>query len=75
MTGESVTDRQRTQSSEAGENRSIGSRLIPDVIRGRLIAKVAVAILVILLLTAGISAYYYFGISDQFEGQVDGQVE
>ena len=75
MTDEAPATHQTGQSSEPTPGRSIGSKVVPDAIRGRLIAKVVVAVFAILLLTAAISTFFYFGISDQLSGQVDDQVE
>ncbi|RQG91403.1 HAMP domain-containing protein [Natrarchaeobius halalkaliphilus] len=61
--------------AETNGNPSIASRLVPDILRRRLITKVLVAVCAILLLTAAISTVFYFGISDQLEGQVDDQAE
>ncbi|RQG99973.1 methyl-accepting chemotaxis protein [Natrarchaeobius oligotrophus] len=69
------TREESERSGESSGNRSIGSYLVPGVIRRRLIAKTLVAIVAILLLTAAISVFFYVGISDQLEGQVDDQVE
>ncbi|MCW8172826.1 hypothetical protein D8S78_13645 [Natrialba swarupiae] len=51
------------------------AHLVPGVIRRRLIAKTLIAIVAILLLTAAISTFFYLGISDELDGQVDNQVE
>ncbi|MEY7848267.1 methyl-accepting chemotaxis protein [Natrarchaeobius sp. A-rgal3] len=75
MSDNSQTTDDSNQSAGTSGGRSVGSLLVPGVIRRRLIAKTLVAIFAILLLTAAISTFFYFGISDELDGQVDNQVE
>ncbi|WP_200840411.1 methyl-accepting chemotaxis protein [Natrialba sp. INN-245] len=75
MSDNSQTTGDSNQSTGKSSGRSIGSLLVPGVIRRRLIAKTLIAIVAILLLTAAISTFFYLGISDELDGQVDNQVE
>lgn len=51
------------------------ARVLPSVVTDNLLAKFVVGILVIVLLTAGIATYFYFGIDDQLNSQVETQIE
>lgn len=61
-----------------GENRGLRStvgNLVPGIITDNLLAKFVVGILLIVLVTGGIAAFFHVGIADQLDTQVNTQVE